>query len=184
MLEFNFTPFPVLETERLILRRVTLADQEAILEIRSNPIVNRYIDRAPMKTMEEAMDFIQLVMKGLDNNDAMSWFINLKGADRMIGTIDFWKIDKNHHRAEIGYVLHSDYHHQGIMSEAMVAALDYGFKHMKLHSVEANVNPANTASRALLEKHGFAQEAYFRENYHYDGKFLDSVIYSLLTPIK
>ena len=166
------------------MRKVSVDDKEAVLELRSNPIVNRYIDRDPMQTLDEASDFIQLVLRGLDNNDAMSWFIDLKETNRLIGTIDFWKIDKYHHRAEIGYVLHSDYHQKGIMSEAMNAALEYGFKRMKLHSIEANVNPDNVASRALLEKHGFVQEAYFRENFHYNGKFLDSVIYSLLNRYK
>jgi len=180
VLEFNFSPFPIIETERLIMRKVTLDDKDAFFELRTNPIVNRYIDRDPMKSVEEAEELILKIIGSLDNNDAISWTINLKGNDRMIGSIDFWRIDKNHHRAEIGYTLHPDYHHQGIMSEAMDAALEHGFKHMKLHSVEANVNPANAASKKILEKHGFVLEAYFRENYHYNGKFLDSLIYSLL----
>ncbi len=51
---------------------------------------------------------------------------------------------------------------------------------MNLHSIEANVNPGNTASIKLLEKNNFTREAYFKENYFYDGKFLDTAIYSLL----
>jgi ribosomal-protein-alanine N-acetyltransferase len=58
--------------------------------------------------------------------------------------------------------------------------LYYGFEFMKLHSVEANVNPDNTPSIKLLERNNFSREAYFKENYFYDGKFLDTVIYSLL----
>jgi ribosomal-protein-alanine N-acetyltransferase len=73
---------------------------------------------------------------------------------------------------------------KGIMLEAMVAALDYGFSLMRLHSVVANVNPANEASKKLLEKNNFVKEAYFKEDYFFDGRFLDSAVYSLLTPIK
>jgi ribosomal-protein-alanine N-acetyltransferase len=51
---------------------------------------------------------------------------------------------------------------------------------MKLHSVEADVNPANQPSIKLLERNNFVREAYFKENYFYDGKFLDSAIYTLL----
>jgi ribosomal-protein-alanine N-acetyltransferase len=51
---------------------------------------------------------------------------------------------------------------------------------MKLHSVEANVNPGNIASASLLKKHGFVKEAYFKENYFFNGNFHDSEIYSLL----
>jgi ribosomal-protein-alanine N-acetyltransferase len=51
---------------------------------------------------------------------------------------------------------------------------------MKLHSVEANVNPSNASSIGLLEKCGFVREAYYRENYFYNGRFMDSAVYSLL----
>ena len=66
------------------------------------------------------------------------------------------------------------------MQEAMEAVLLYGFQKMKLDSVEANVNPFNAASIKLLEKNGFVREGYFRGNYYYNGKFLDSAIYALL----
>jgi ribosomal-protein-alanine N-acetyltransferase len=56
----------------------------------------------------------------------------------------------------------------------------FGFKEMNLHSIEANVNPLNERSQKVLERVGFKREAYFRENYLFDGKFLDSVIFSLL----
>ena len=89
-------------------------------------------------------------------------------------------MQKEHYRAEIGYLLHPDYQQKGIMDEALKAVIKYGFETMQLHSIEANVNPANAASMKLLEKNGFVKEAYFKENYFYNGQFLDSVIYSLL----
>jgi ribosomal-protein-alanine N-acetyltransferase len=66
------------------------------------------------------------------------------------------------------------------MTEAFRAVLDYGFENMELHSVEASVNPANTASIKLLEKFNFRRKAYFKESIYYDGKFLDDAVYSLL----
>jgi ribosomal-protein-alanine N-acetyltransferase len=68
------------------------------------------------------------------------------------------------------------------MQEAMRVVLDYGFKEMNLHSVEANVNPSNTRSIQLLERNGFVREAYHREDYYYNGHFLDSAIYSFINP--
>ena len=70
------------------------------------------------------------------------------------------------------------------MQEAVAAVLSYGFSAIKLHSVEANINPANVASKKLLEKNGFVQEAYFKENFYYNGRFMDAPIYALLTPLK
>ncbi len=67
------------------------------------------------------------------------------------------------------------------MQEALNVVLDYGFNIMRLHSVEADVNPMNIASIKILEKNNFVREAHFRENYYYSGKFLDSYVYSLLS---
>jgi len=67
---------------------------------------------------------------------------------------------------------------KGFMQEAMQVVLDHGFRVMKLHSVEANVNPRNIDSIKLLERNHFVKEAHFKENYYYNGRFLDSVIYS------
>jgi ribosomal-protein-alanine N-acetyltransferase len=76
-----------------------------------------------------------------------------------------------------------DFQGKGIMQEAMSAVIKYGFEKMNLHSIEANVNPANESSIKLLERNDFIKEAYFKENYFYDGKFLDTAIYSLLTTV-
>ena len=81
-----------------------------------------------------------------------------------------------------GYALHPDQQGKGLMQEAMTAVLEYGFKIMKLHSIEANVNPNNLSSIKLLVRNNFVREAYYKENYFFDGKFYDSAIYSLLRP--
>ena len=109
------------------------------------------------------------------------WVICLKGETKLIGSIGFWHTVPEHHRAELGYILHPDFWNQGIVTEALQAVLKYGFEKMKLHSVEASVNPENVASIRVLEKHGFVREAYFREDYFYDGKFYDSAVYCLLS---
>jgi len=65
----------------------------------------------------------------------------------------------------------------------MEKVLAFGFIELHLHSIEANVNPGNAASIRLLERNHFTREAYFRENFFYNGKFLDTVIYSKLAPV-
>ena len=56
------------------------------------------------------------------------------------------------------------------------------FQQLHLHSIEAIVNPDNVASIGILEKNGFVREAYYKEDYYFEGKFLDSAVYSLLEP--
>lgn len=184
MLNVNLTPFPTLYTSRLHLRNVTGGDAAEIFVLRSDHRVMAFLDRAPAASLEEAAAFIQNSINLQQAGDAITWAITLKEDPTLIGTIAYWRMQKEHHRAEIGYTLHPDHQGKGIMQEAMTAVLAYGFSVMKLHSIEANVNPANAASIKLLERNGFVREGYFRENYFYNGRFLDSAIYSLLTPAR
>lgn len=159
-------------------------DAPALLALRSNEQVARYVDREPEQSVGEVLALIRKVTKAAADNTGINWTIARPEDDALLGTIGFWRLVPEHHRAEIGYGLHPSYWQQGLMSEALAAVLDFGFRTLRLHSVEANVNPHNAASIRLLEKHGFRREAYFREDYYFRGKFLDSAIYSLLTPVK
>jgi ribosomal-protein-alanine N-acetyltransferase len=181
-LQVSFTPFPLLRTSRLVLRRIEPGDVEEMLFLRSDPTIMQFLDREPLHTTGEAALFIRHITDALERDEGITWGIALAGNPRLIGTIGFWRLMKEHYRAEIGYLLHPGYWGQGLVSEAMTAVMNYGFDVMKLHSVEANVNPDNKASVRILEKAGFVQEAHFRENYFFQGKFLDSLIFSKLAP--
>lgn len=183
-LHLQFDPFPVLATERLTLRAYRESDAPEVLFMRSDPDMNRYIDRAPARSLDDALAHIRLVQDNEKSLTGINWGICRKGDDHLIGHVCFWRMDKPHFRAEIGYALMPAHQGQGFMQEAITAALDYAFRVMRFHSIEANVNPLNAASISVLKRAGFVQEAYFRENYYYDGQFLDSAIYSLLTPLR
>lgn len=179
-LNLDFSSFPLIETSRLTMRKLDISDAPLLYNFRTDPAVMRYLDRPLAKNVEEVEALIRLIEEGIENSSSITWGIVHKSDKRFIGTIGFWKIDAMNYRAEIGYLLDSAYHQQGLMTEAIQFVLDFGFKQINLHSVEASINPSNIASAKLLEKVGFRKEAHFKENYYYDGKFLDSVIYSLL----
>ena len=180
MLELNFDPFPVITTERLVLRKVKVSDADEVFFLRSDLGVLQYLDRKPAVSAEEALEWIEKILQSEKNNEVITWGITIKSGSKLIGTLCFWNINKQHYRAEIGYVLHPSYQGKGIMQEAVTPVLDYGFNTMKLHSVEGNVNPNNTSSIKLLERNNFVREGYFKENYFFNGTFSDSAIYSLL----
>ena len=180
MIELNFSPFPTIETDRLILRKLAPSDIDVLFEIRSNEEAMRYIDKPLAKTKEEVIFLYHSMMENLDKNLGIMWAIQYKENATILGYIGFWRIDTTNHRGEIGYTLLPQHFRKGIASEAIAAALDYGFTKLNFHSTVADINPANIASQKLLEKHGYVQEAYFRENYYSAGKFLDSAIYCLL----
>jgi [ribosomal protein S5]-alanine N-acetyltransferase len=182
MLSPKFTPFPIITTKRLVLRKISMNDAPELFFMRTDERVMRYIDKPRAKSIEESITFIKMVHELEMNNNAITWAITFREDPKLIGTVCLWNLKKEHFRAELGYALHPDLHQQGIMNEVLEAVINYGFDQMGLHSMEANVNPANEASIKLLEKNKFRREAYFKENYFYEGKFLDTAIYSLLAP--
>lgn len=180
MLEVNFTPFPNLETERLQLRRLVNEDVNEIFALRSDPEVMKYIPRPLVKTKEEALAHITMIDEKIVSNEGINWAITLKGNPKLIGIIGHYRINPEHFRAEIGYMLLPEYQGKGITSEAIKEVINYGFKVMKLHSIEAIIDPENFGSEKVLQKNGFVKEAHLKENEYYEGHFLDTVIYSLL----
>ncbi|MBG6062073.1 ribosomal-protein-alanine N-acetyltransferase [Flavobacterium sp. CG_9.1] len=180
MLTISFTPFPNLETERLLLRRVVPTDVKEIFALRSNPETMKYIPRPLLKTDEDTLEHVAMIDSKIDTNEGINWAIALKDNPKLIGIIGHYRIKPEHFRAEIGYMLLPEYHGKGIISEAVKEAIRYGFQVMKLHSIEAVIDPENQASAKVLEKNGFVKEAHFKENEYYDGRFWDSVVYSLV----
>lgn len=180
MLTINLHPFPTLSTERLTLRQVTVDDKNDLFALRSSAEVMKYIDRPLAKSVDEMEVFIQKIKELEVNNNGIHWGIALNPDSKLIGVISFWRIDKENHRAEMGYLLRAEFHGKGIMQEAFNAVIPYGFNVLNFHSIEANVNPNNSPSIKILERNKFVREGYFKEDYYYNGKFLDSAIYSLL----
>ena len=175
MLTLNFAPFPNLETEHLLLRRVNPTDIKEIFALRSNPQTMQYIPRPLLKTDEDALEHIAMIDTKIETNEGINWAITLKDNPKLIGVIGHYRIKPEHYRAEIGYMLLPEYHGKGIVSEAVKEAVNYGFQVMKLHSIEAIIDPDNHASAKVLEKNGFIKEAHLKENEFFDGRFLDSL---------
>lgn len=180
MLTINFSPFPNLETERLFLRRVDSNDLKEIFALRSNPETMKYIPRPLVKTDEDALEHIAMIDSKIDSNEGINWAITLKDNPKLIGVIGHYRIKPENYRAELGYMLLPEYHGKGIVSEAVKEAVKYGFQVMKLNSLEAIIDPDNYASAKVLEKNGFVKEAHLKEYEFYEGRFLDTVIYSIL----
>jgi len=180
MLDFNFTPFPVIETERIILDRLNNKDVKEVFELRSNPEIMKFIPRPLTKNHEDALEHIKIINDKIDDNTGINWSIRLKGNPKLLGIIGFYRLQPENYRAEIGYILSSDYHGKGIIPEAVNRLIKFGFEDLKLHSIEAVIDPGNHASEKVLQKCGFVKEAHLKESEFWEGKFLDKVIYSLL----
>ena len=166
----NFTPFPNLITERLILRQVKIQDENEVFALRSDKRVNQFLDRPKPQIVDDARGFIEKINDQITKNEGIYWAITLKNNSKLIGTICYWNISKEHSRAEIGYELHPDFQGKGIMQEVIIKVIDYGFETMKLKSIDADLDPNNIKSINLLQKNGFV----------YNRRSKDTVVYTLV----
>ena len=128
MLSMNFSPFPHLETDRCFLRQIKQFDAEQVLYLRSDQAVMAFIDKEKMNSMEEANTMVEKIDEALANNNGITWAVCLKKEETMIGTIGFWRLIKEHHRAEIGYTLQPVQWNRGLMTEVMKEVIRFGFK--------------------------------------------------------
>ena len=159
---------------------MAVEDAEGLYAIRSDERAMRFMDSVWHKSVEDSKQKIEEIREAFRKKEGINWSIIEKGSGLFIGYFGYWRLERHNSRAEIGYALVPDHWGKGFMTEALSSLLTFGFDVIKLHSMEANINPNNAPSRKLLLKSGFRQEAYFRENYFYEGKFIDSEIYGLL----
>ncbi|WP_298900491.1 GNAT family N-acetyltransferase [uncultured Psychroserpens sp.] len=175
-----FDTFPELESERLYFTKYKLEYAETLLFMRSHKAVSKYMDTEIPVKIEDTEKRIKGYHAAFKETKGITWAIVDKESHQLIGDFGIWKIDKHNSRGEIGYILHPNFWGKGYMRETFDTLIRFGFRDLNLHSLEANVNIENDNSKALLLKFGFKLEARFRENFYYDGRFLDSEIYCLL----
>ena len=124
---FDFTTFPVLETERLTLRELNLNDTKAIFGLRTNKEVVEFIDRKTLNNLSETRAFIDRISQLTTNNKGVFWVIESKNNNQVIGTIGLRNFEDEEDYAEIGYELDPSYQQKGFMSEAFEVVLKLWF---------------------------------------------------------
>jgi ribosomal-protein-alanine N-acetyltransferase len=151
--------FPEIKTRRLMLRRLVPEDRKALFILRSDEQVSRFIQRMRMTSETEAAAFIEKIWSNGDRGPDIFWAICLNTQPDLIGTICLWNFSEDRKQAELGYELFPAFQGRGLMSEAVQAVLDYGFKVLALTTVEAYTHKANIRSRKMLAKFHFRYSA-------------------------
>lgn len=153
-----YTSFPVLKTERLLLRQLVSGDVNEIYLLRSDDNNNRYLDRNPAKSIEDAKAFIENINGHIQTNDSLYWGITLNEIDQLIGTICLFDFSPDKSKAEIGYELLAPLQGRGLMQEALSKVIEYAFVELQLKSLEAVSHSENLHSVKLLHKFNFKQD--------------------------
>ncbi|WP_081398180.1 GNAT family N-acetyltransferase [Paenibacillus odorifer] len=176
----NVEGFPVLETDRFILRRITLDDAKEIYNYFSKDEVTQYYDLDSFTDIQQAINLIERWDERFKGKQSIRWGIARREDNIMMGSCGYHNWAHRNFKAEIGYELSPLYWRQGVMTEVLTAIIAYGFEHMKLHRIEALYDPANIASKKSLLKAGFKYEGLLRESFFEKGRFVDAEICSLL----
>lgn len=180
MLAIDNATFTDLVTHRLVLRSLVPEDVEAVFALRSDPVAMHYVPRPLATSLDDAAAHIENILDEQRANKCLQWAITIRGDPKMVGIIGFWRLQKEHDRGELGYMLLPVFWGAGIVTEAIRAVVAHAFANLNFHSIEAVVDPHNPASMKVLEKNGFRREGWFRENFLWNGEYLDSVVYGLL----
>ncbi|MED3574691.1 GNAT family protein [Cytobacillus praedii] len=178
--EMAFIDFPLLETDRLLLREIRLSDAPNMYSYFSKDEVTKYYNLESFTSEKQAEDLIHRFHQRYSERKQIRWAITLKEKDQLIGTCGFHAVEEKHRKVEIGYELHPDFWRQGIMTEVIEAIIQYGFNHMQLNRIEAFYDPRNESSGRVLEKNGFEVEGVLKKRYFENGKFVDAAISAIL----
>jgi ribosomal-protein-alanine N-acetyltransferase len=183
MLALPLPEFPTLQTPRILLRELVATDAPALFDLRSDPEVMKLVSRPLMTRPEEADALVELIRANQANGTSIHWAMAIHGQPALIGLIGYWRMQPEHHKAELGYMLARSHWGKGLISEAIHAVVRCGFDTLRMHRVEAIIAPANHASRRVLEKNGFIQEGHFNEDHLWQGRFEDSVHFGRITDV-
>ncbi|GGH55219.1 putative N-acetyltransferase YoaA [Paenibacillus silvae] len=172
---------PNLAAERVTLRQLRLEDAAELFDYFSKDEVTEFYDLESFIEVKQAEELIHRWNDRYAKLEGMRWGITYPAEDKVIGTCGFHNWSKEHFKAEIGYELAPEHWRKGLMTEVIGRVVQYGFKELGLHRIEAFVDPKHIASRKLLEKAGFTEEGTLRDCFYEKGKFVDAVVYAILS---
>jgi [ribosomal protein S5]-alanine N-acetyltransferase len=161
---YAFPTFPILTTERLILREVVAEDAADLLIFRGDPEVQRYDEDAELITDSAAATrLVEEMAAWYRSGEAISWGVTRRGEGRVIGLFALYFWERRYYAGSIGYDLAKAYWRQGIATEAGRAVVAFGINTLHLHRINADARMENTASIRLLTRLGFKHEGVRRE---------------------
>lgn len=174
------SPIPAISTDRIAIRQVHSSDLQDLFEINGDDAVTRFLPYATWQTLEDGGAWLAR-MQALAATGTGAQLVITRNADRkVIGTVLLFKFDEPSSRIELGYVLGRAHWRQGLAGEALCALCGYAFGPLRIRRIEAEVNPDNLASNALLLRLGFVREGLLRQRWVAKGAAYDTHLYGCL----
>lgn len=173
-----FSSLPVLQTRRLRLRALTMADDRDMYRYASDPQVSLHVLWEPHESIRQTRSTLRAAIRQYRSGSPATFAIERRSDRRMIGTIGFMWINCEHRSGEVGYSLARDCWNQGYATEALAAVLRFGFDTLGLNRIEAIHEVDNPASGRVMEKCGMVCEGTLRSKVFNKGHFSDVRLYA------
>lgn len=171
--------FPVLKTERLLLRQVSPEDAGGLFMCYSDPEVMKYM-AAPLDNKDAIAGILEDYTEGFEDGYNLIWSIVIKETGVFAGTAGFEEFSFLDGKADIGFTLLRSHQGMGYMREALLEIIDYGFQHLKINRIQTTVVPENTSSVNLLARLGFKKEGHMKQSVFFNNSFHDELMFALL----
>jgi len=175
-----FSDLPTIETERLILKKIEMANANDMFAYASLDQVTRYLLWMPHLNIEETKGYIEYVQKQYRKGNYADWGLNCKADGVFIGTCGFANMDFANNKGELGYVLSPSYQGKGYMREAVLAILKLSFLELELNRVELRIMDGNQASIKFAKSVGFKYEGTSRKSLYLRGEYKTLHHYAML----
>ncbi|MCL2867235.1 MAG: GNAT family N-acetyltransferase [Clostridia bacterium] len=175
-----FAKLPRLETERLILRSLSMHDAPDVYAYSKDPRVAQYVLWDAHRSIAETRGYLRSVLRQYRAGEPTTYGIVLKKTGKVIGTIGFMWLNEENQSAEIGYSLSRIHWNQGLMTEALRALLGLCFRRLALNRVEAQHDTRNPASGRVMQRCGMTKEGTLRQRLYSKGVYVDVDIYAVL----
>ena len=171
---------PVLETERLLLRKVEMRDAEDMFEYSKDPLVAQHVLWDAHTDLGDTRGYLRYMIRKYRMGEPSSWGIVEKSTGKVVGTIGYMWYQRDNNACEVGYSLARQHWNKGYMTEALSALLDYTFGELRFNRVEAQHETDNGASGAVMRKCGMIKEGTLRQRLYNKGRYVDVDLYAVL----
>lgn len=175
----SFRNIPMLETRRLILRKILPQDEDDMFEYSRDPETSKFLLWEPHTSRSYTRAHIRYLQDAYNRASFFDWALIEKESGKMIGTCGFTEIYEREKRAEVGYVIAPSFHRRGFAPEALEKVMEYGFLTLGLSKLSGRFMEENEASRKILERFGFQNDTTKNESIYKRGKKQKILTFSL-----
>lgn len=171
-----------IETPELQLEELSYKDLTKVHQLHSYPEVNEFSTLGIPKSLDETNEIIQIPILDHYNSTRkyFAWKILLKPGEEFIGVVELKREMDQFRKGIICFKMVPNYWNKGYATNAVKAAINFGFEALSLHRIEAVTAQGNLGALRVLEKAGLTQEGSLKKNLPIRKQWTDSFLYAIV----